>query len=306
MIPFQDITHYTPAGIQSLIDNNVEESVYLDFKAAPALEKSDKKKDDISKDISAFANSDGGVIVYGISECNHCAGNLSFIDGNEITKEWLEQVITTRISERIDGIQVIPVRFDGELDKTVYVVKIPRSNRAPHMCSDHRYYKRHGSTSIPMEEYEVRDLFNRVNKSSLEIGDICVIRKLDEEVNGCKIEIYSSIINSSTVTETIYKLNYYLTAPGGISMDSISWDAVKDTMNYTRWTDGLKISAIGTAPLFPGELIDIGRFIIDASLVKAMSFIRNTSVRIVLFFQGGQVEKKFELNQFFDNLFPSR
>ena len=68
MTPFQDLSDYTQADIQSLIDNNVEESIHLDFKAAAALDKSEKKKDEIAKDVSSFANSDGGVIVYGISE----------------------------------------------------------------------------------------------------------------------------------------------------------------------------------------------------------------------------------------------
>ena len=39
-----DKERYTFADIQYLIDNGVEESIHLDFKAAGALAKDDKKK----------------------------------------------------------------------------------------------------------------------------------------------------------------------------------------------------------------------------------------------------------------------
>ena len=77
-----DKERYTFADIQYLIDNGVEESIHLDFKAAGALAKDDKKKNEIAKDVSAFANSDGGIIIYGISESGHKADSYSFVDGD--------------------------------------------------------------------------------------------------------------------------------------------------------------------------------------------------------------------------------
>lgn len=302
---FIDLKEYTQADIQSLIDNNVEESVHLDFKAAPALDKNEKKKEEISKDVSSFANSDGGIIVYGISENNHCAGTLSFVDGESFTKEWLEQVINSKVSERIEGVQVFPVRFDGDLKKTVYVVKIPRSTRAPHMCSDHKYYRRYGTTSVPMEEYEVRDLFHRINKAELEIDNIYLHTHDQKDEDYYEVEVYSSIVNCGTVPETIYKMNYYVTAPGGLKMNRISWSTLEENNTRSLWKDGVKISSIGKAPLFPGERIDFGRFTVELTKEQAKVFIKNTSIRLVLFFQGGSVEKSFDLNQFFDQLFSA-
>lgn len=48
------------ADLQNLIDSEVEENLNLDYKAAGALEKNPKKKDEVSKDVSAMANSAGG------------------------------------------------------------------------------------------------------------------------------------------------------------------------------------------------------------------------------------------------------
>ena len=52
--------------ILSMIKDEVQESINLDYKACDSLGKSDGRKREISKDVSAFANSAGGTIIYGI------------------------------------------------------------------------------------------------------------------------------------------------------------------------------------------------------------------------------------------------
>jgi predicted HTH transcriptional regulator len=52
----------------ALIANGAKESVELDYKACDALVQTDGKKNEVSKDVSAFANSAGGTIVYGMVE----------------------------------------------------------------------------------------------------------------------------------------------------------------------------------------------------------------------------------------------
>lgn len=55
--------------LQAMIDGQVQESLHLDYKSSPAL--SMKSRDEIAKDVSAMANSDGGLIVYGVEESGH-------------------------------------------------------------------------------------------------------------------------------------------------------------------------------------------------------------------------------------------
>lgn len=168
---FFNLKEYTMEDIQYLIDFGIEESIHLDYKASGALDKSETKKKEISKDVSAFANSDGGIIIYGVEEQNHKAAGFSYIDGNNITKEWLEQVINSTINQKIKGIEIFPIRNNGNIAESIYLVKIPRSYDAPHMCRDKCYYKRYNFESVKMEEYEVRDLFNRHNLSKLLIDE---------------------------------------------------------------------------------------------------------------------------------------
>ena len=132
---------------------------------------SDKVKNELIKDVSAFANSAGGTIVYGIIEKGHLPEAIDTgFDPNVVTREWLEQVINT-IQRRIDGIRINQVELNNTRPgKVLYVVYIPQSYRAPHMANDHRFYKRFNFESRPIEEYEVRDVACRGETPDLRIS----------------------------------------------------------------------------------------------------------------------------------------
>ena len=57
------------ADLQSLIDNEIEESTELEYKSSFGIDKENKKwKIELAKDVSAMANANGGTIVYGIRQ----------------------------------------------------------------------------------------------------------------------------------------------------------------------------------------------------------------------------------------------
>ena len=60
--------------LQKLIQNEIEESTVLEYKGSFAKQ-NPKWKEELAKDISALANSNGGTIIFGIREKESEGGN---------------------------------------------------------------------------------------------------------------------------------------------------------------------------------------------------------------------------------------
>lgn len=151
--------------LEDLIHKKLEESQYLEYKASGALINNDRNKKEISKDISSFANADGGMIIYGISEENHLPIAIDPINRTNTTKEWLDHVIQS-IRPILKGIIIHPVEINNDSDLVVYVVEIPKGETA-HQAIDKKYYRRHNFNSIPMYDYEIRDVMNRLKRPNV-------------------------------------------------------------------------------------------------------------------------------------------
>ena len=54
--------------LKRLVEEGIEESLTLDYKASAALTRESSAVNELCKDVSAFANSAGGQIVYGVEE----------------------------------------------------------------------------------------------------------------------------------------------------------------------------------------------------------------------------------------------
>src|SRR5688572_22198159 len=111
------------ADLLRYISDHVEESTTLDYKAADAL----AKKDEITKDVSAMANTDGGLIIYGLKEHphkKHVVEKLDPIDRRLFSKERLDQIISN-IRPHID-VRIYPVPLSSGTYDVAYVVDIPK------------------------------------------------------------------------------------------------------------------------------------------------------------------------------------
>jgi hypothetical protein len=156
----------TPADLQRLIDDEIQESLTLDYKASPSLAKDSRSRDELCKDVSAFANSAGGQIIYGIEEKDRKPTKIDA--GSDLTREWIEQVIDSNVQPRIEGLVITPIPVGKS---HAYVIAIPQaSGRAPHQAPDKKYYKRQNFQSVAMEDYEIRDTLRRATTPELHVG----------------------------------------------------------------------------------------------------------------------------------------
>lgn len=286
---FYNQDNYLLSDIEDLIKNEVEESLHLDYKEARALGKEETKKADITKDVSSFANADGGVIVYGVSEEDHKPKETTPIDGKTFTKEWLENVIQ-QIQPRIDGLKIFPIRIDGDIEKSVYVVQIPRSANAPHMARDHRYYKRINFQSVPMEDYEVKDTYNRVTTPNLVIENCSIY--IEEEIHDhITYHLSAAVLNRGNRACESYKLNFYI---NNAQFCDISYKTLEEKNSYTLFDDRrIKLSSASQMPIFPKEKIDMGHFHITIKKQYLAAFWPNLVIDMILYYVGGREDLAF-------------
>ena len=178
---------WTENKILNFIGSEIEESLSLEYKSAEALGRSDYHKTEITKDVSAMANSAGGIIVYGIREHSdperrHLPEKITPVNRTEFPREWIEQVINS-IRPRIEGIVIHSVNLGSDENEAVYVIEIPQSHTA-HQANNHRYYKRFNFQSVPMEDYEIRDVLFREQIPDVVVRFFIETKILPEEDGG--------------------------------------------------------------------------------------------------------------------------
>jgi len=142
--------------VENLRINKVSESQILDYKKQ-LLE--DSK---LLEEVSAFANTQGGFIIFGVEETGRggCPKEITGISKSQINKERMEQVILGNIQPRLN----VKIREIEHQDpsKAIIVVQIPNSYLKPHMHGRYnKFYKRYEFEAIPMTEIEVSDAYRR-------------------------------------------------------------------------------------------------------------------------------------------------
>lgn len=283
---FFELTEYSMTDIEHLIQNEVEESIYLDYKDGRALDPD--KIIEITKDVSAFANADGGIIVYGVSEnkATHKPEGYAPVTNPKITKEWLEQKINL-IQRKVDGIKIFPIRLEGNPNNSIYVVKIPRSDNAPHMALDNKYYKRHNFSSDPMEEYEVRETFFRAQYPKLEIVN-CTLQD-EARKEGDKTITFSFkawIRNTSKVISKDYKLSAsFFNFPKDTSCNYHPHEGKLLSMYICDYC--FRLSSPSKEPIFPSEIIETGHYQFKVPIGSAGDVLDKVYIKLTLQYEGG-------------------
>jgi hypothetical protein len=155
------LTLENKSHVEALHSGNVKESLTLEYKASPAIDKTDdNKKIEMARDVSGFANAAGGQIVYGMTEEDHAPAGLDEgVDGKAYPEIWFEQVLQQHITPPISGLRIRHVPLKKPM--VVVVIDVPASTGDPHQVSDGRYYRRHNFNRLIMEHYEVRDAMRR-------------------------------------------------------------------------------------------------------------------------------------------------
>lgn len=157
-IPLDDLTL---EHLSALVDNKVSESTTIEYKR-DTYGSSDSDKKELIKDVSALANTRGGILFIGIDETDGCADALSPFNGNaDIEIQRLNSILASSIEPMITGLEIRAIGTDQ--DNNIIIIKVPKSWSAPHRTNfkgTKRFYRRNTSGTYEPDVMELQKMFN--------------------------------------------------------------------------------------------------------------------------------------------------
>ncbi|KAA3639078.1 MAG: ATP-binding protein [Armatimonadetes bacterium] len=169
------------AVIEGLVADRRQEDLHLEFKLlrnAPKVTREDRKN--LAVSVSGFANSDGGIVIWGLDarpddDGVDAACALMPIRKPAVVCSRFQELTGQCVSPVVDGVEhrvEKSVTGTGSDEDSGYIVTlVPRSESGPHMAKlgEDRYFKRSGSGFYKMEHFDLEDMFGRRPKPRLSL-----------------------------------------------------------------------------------------------------------------------------------------
>ena len=163
--------------IQVIIDNpDYAENEYLDYKKAFPIDTVDKDKRqqeqvEFRNDVCAFANANGGYLIFGVDEKKGIPTEISGISIKYNNKDLFERDVRNYLQSIKPKIPYYKIRFVNMPDeKYIVIILVQHDYFAPyiHLADQKNYkmYKRAGNEKIVMDYQEIKAMF--VQSLSLE------------------------------------------------------------------------------------------------------------------------------------------
>lgn len=125
------------------------ESIRLEFKASAILSQPhDRMIDNLTNEVSAFANTEGGVLIIGTADGKSSDKRVAVsidegCDPAVMSPERLEKLISSNISPAVPGLVVRPIQLSGQkAGRVAYAVIVPKGSTAYQARQSLRYYGR--------------------------------------------------------------------------------------------------------------------------------------------------------------------
>jgi Putative DNA-binding domain len=142
---------------------------WLEYKASEKFANPGWEQD-MSKYVSAWANYDGGYIIFGVK--NPEPGQPLVIDGGiplaikPKLADWLSNVVPQLVEPPLQRLStcLIPPRQQASrisAGNVLIVIHVPQSDSAPHQALDHKYYQRLDRKLQPLKHRAIQDIAGR-------------------------------------------------------------------------------------------------------------------------------------------------
>jgi hypothetical protein len=222
---------------------------WVEFKDARKLDLSlpnvneDNVRNELSKQISAFANTGGGTIVYGVSDARPGATRMVDANGGVSlsvkggTKEWLEDIIPQLVDLPLTRFNIYVAASDAPtssiaVGKGLILVEVPESESAPHQANDNRYYARVGGKSRPIQHRLVLDIMGRARHPKMNVTCEVIPQGWYDGSKKRHIPILRFFCQNQGKVFANY-VNGFIFIP--VSLAGLEEDAVEQTLNNIKY-----------------------------------------------------------------------
>ncbi|MFF1717396.1 helix-turn-helix domain-containing protein [Streptomyces sp. NPDC058268] len=222
----------TEDDLQRAVENHIPESVDLDWKK-DFYKGTDAGKKELAKDVSAMANTAGGMVVSGVDDGNqdHAHGLAPFDPIQGHGEEWIRSVLANWIQPVVPNVGVRPVKSASKVGKIYWVLTVPPSTQAPHAVAapgndyHFRVYVRHGTTTRTLAESEIAQRYrDRFQAASDDVDRL-------HQVADAGLDYLSGYLTTTGPGGSPKSIHY----PGWVSLAAVA--AVRGTYPVTTRVD---------------------------------------------------------------------
>jgi Putative DNA-binding domain len=290
---FLRMKHGGAEEVTRMIADQVVEELFLDYKragtVAPFRKLDDSDKKNLAKAIAGFANSEGGVIVWGV-DCrqNPPHGDVPTgpvpIDNPTAFKSLLEGAITGATLPAHPGVENVAVNISGQTDGFV-ITHIPVGLNVPYrtLGDKQEYYIRAGSNFLPTPHAVLAGLFGRAPHPELNI-DVRFLGQADAYSSAwpCKLKFEIYVVNDGRgIAEELFfsaetKLPTSCNASFPVTEQWRHWRITKDGRDrFTMISSAFPHLPPGTENLVVELLLIFGNAVADDIVIDLVCGTRN-------------------------------
>lgn len=172
----QEFDALTVERVNEYVATAQEEHLSLEFKRLTTADLSSQPdKNNFATALSGFANSVGGIVIWGVTTRKHSSGKVDVAAGKAEIQDVtlavgrLNEFTGVLVSPSVDGVR--HRKLAASVNTGFVATIVPPSDVGPHMAlaGVHAYYKRNGDRFLPMEHFEIADMFGRRRRPSLQL-----------------------------------------------------------------------------------------------------------------------------------------
>lgn len=290
-----DIKNPRFSDIEQLITTRAKRTATIEFLPDTAILNFSAEK--LSSLISGIANTQGGIIFFGINTFRGRVKDFTPVTLSGIDFQLLNFSLTACIFPEIEALEWLIYNSDESNREAIIGLYIPASRTAPHMASDYRYYHRINYKTELMSEFDIRRMYNLASKSDIELLGMINTNGIPMLQNGkfTSMAFYPKILirNAGNAVERFLKAEIFIPS----DLHDPNFSPLQN--HFTRLEGPYSVFAIpNRTPLFQNEILTLVEAKLHLNFENINTFMHE-QLLLHIYSSNGSKEYRYPLSQTF-------